>query len=64
MEIKQSDKSVRWKFEIPTQIVDAQVVGDNRSGRRVPHRQDLRARLQGRRAREKQIGGNPISASA
>lgn len=61
MEIK-ADKSVRWKFDANTQIVDAQVVGDNRvlcaefQNRRVTERD-----FKGAVLFEKQLNGNPIS---
>jgi HEAT repeat protein/outer membrane protein assembly factor BamB len=62
MEIKQSDKSVRWKFETNTQIVDAQVVGENRVlVAEYPTGKISERDFKGVVLWEKTIGGNPIS---
>jgi hypothetical protein len=61
MEIK-SDKTVRWKFESPTQIVDAQVVGENRVlVAEYPTGKISERNFKGELLWDKVIGGNPIS---
>jgi hypothetical protein len=60
-EIK-ADKSVRWKFEVNTQVVDAQVVAENRVLLAEFQMQRISERdFKGNVLWEKQVGGNPIS---
>ncbi len=60
-EIK-ADKSVRWKFDVNTQVVDAQVVGENRVLLAEFQMQRITERdFKGAVLWEKQVGGNPIS---
>ena len=62
MEIKQSDKSVRWKFELNNQIVDAQVVGENKVVIAEYNFAKISERdFKGNVIWEKQVGGNPIA---
>ena len=61
MELK-PDKSVRWKFEVNNQVVDAQVVGENKVVIAEYNRGMISERdFKGAVIWEKQVGGNPIA---
>jgi hypothetical protein len=61
LELKAGDKEPRWRFEVPTYPVDAQVIGQDRvliaeyQGGRVTERD-----FKGNVVWEKAVGGNPI----
>jgi HEAT repeat protein len=61
IEIK-NDKTPRWKFEVQTQVVDAQVVGENRVLLAEFQTQQVTERdFKGNIIWKQQVGGNPIS---
>jgi hypothetical protein len=61
MELK-PDRSVRWKFDTNAQVVDVQIVGENRVLLAEYQRSSISERdFKGNIVWEKHVGGNPIS---